>query len=182
MRTLDLLAAAHHFHRLAEGFPHACHQALEIAAQFVENEAKRAIGTYKYGWPQLTPSTQADRVAHGFPANEPLLRTGEMRDSITHCSSPTEARIGSNNPKAIWHELGTAHVPPRPFLANALYQNDKVIVRIVGQTVRDFLAAEQMHHDFVHLAVEALRKIGESLRGIVEQLHEDPDEPKRRRR
>jgi phage gpG-like protein len=180
--VFSLLEAAHHFERLAHGFPHACHQALEIAAQFVEAEAKRAIGTYKYGWRQLSPATQTDRVAHGFSANEPLMRTGEMRDSIEHCSSPTEARIGSNNDKAVWHELGTSRIPPRPFLANALHQNEKVIVKIVGQTVRDFLAAEQMNADFARLAIEAFRKISESLRGVADELRNDPDEPQHRRR
>ena len=32
----------------------------------------------------LAESTQAERVVQGYPANEPLLRTGELRDSIEH--------------------------------------------------------------------------------------------------
>jgi hypothetical protein len=63
--------------------------------QIVQKEAKAAIGNYRagYNWPQLAESTQEDRVRKGFPANEPLLRTGSLRESIEYTAPPfTRAR------------------------------------------------------------------------------------------
>ena len=50
----------------------------------VEAQAREAIGTYRYNWQELAASTQADRVRKGYPADEPLLRTGTMAASIEH--------------------------------------------------------------------------------------------------
>jgi hypothetical protein len=30
------------------------------------------------------------------------------------------AYVGSNDPKALWHELGTSRIPPRPFFGGAV--------------------------------------------------------------
>lgn len=100
--------------------------ALTRAAKVVEAEAKREIGTYQGAvgpfpaWAPLAESTQADRVREGFPADEPLLRTGEMRASIGHAVKGNVAVIGSNSDKAVWQELGTKTIPPRSFLGGAL--------------------------------------------------------------
>jgi hypothetical protein len=37
-----------------------------------------------------------------------------MRDSIEWNSSGNEGHVGSNNDKAVWHELGTVKIPPSP--------------------------------------------------------------------
>jgi phage gpG-like protein len=90
---------------------------LEKACQMIEDEAKAAIGTYKYGWSQLAQSTQDQRVTLGYSANEPLLRTGDLRDSIHNTVvSSEEAFVGTNDPVAPFHEFGTSRIPPRPFL------------------------------------------------------------------
>jgi hypothetical protein len=68
--------------RMSAGLAGAEHKALEQVAQMVEGEAKRVIGTYDYGWPQLAASTLAKKAA-----NTPLLETGDMRDSIEHIPS-----------------------------------------------------------------------------------------------
>ncbi len=179
-KLFNLLEAAHHFERLAHGWPNACHAALEACAQVVEAECKAAIGTYKYGWQQLAKSTQADRVHAGFPANEPLLRTGRMRDTISHWSTPKEAQVGTNDKIWIYQELGTRTIPPRPVFGNVAKAVGPKLTKIVGKTLRDYLAAENMHHDFIHLALEALHKIGEMLREAAEDLVRDPDEPRRK--
>jgi hypothetical protein len=79
-----------------------------------EPEARRVIGTHDYNWPELAPSTLARKAA-----DTPLLETGELRDSIGVTIGDREASVGSNNDKAIWHELGTVHIPPRSFLMGA---------------------------------------------------------------
>lgn len=119
--------------------PMAQHHALEVAAQMVEKEAKRVIGTYDYGWPELADSTKEDRTAKGFSENEPLLRTGEMRDSIQHTTTTHWAEVGSDNDKAVWQELGTARIPPRSFLAGAAIHEQHAIEHIVGDILHAHL-------------------------------------------
>ena len=110
-------------------------EGLEKAATIVETEAKRVIGTYDYDWVELAQSTQTDRMQRGFPPNEPLLRTGELRDSIQHTVGDREAHIGSNNQKAVWQELGTSRIPPRSFLGAAAVHKEKEVVAAIGRSV-----------------------------------------------
>lgn len=122
-------------------------KALETIGAEIERDAKDEIGTYQREnmgdlrpWDELTKATQADRMRAGFSANEPLLRTGDLRDSITHTVEGNRVVIGSDDPIALYQELGTHgpgvgpsgyHVPPRPFLATAAYRNKDTIVAAV---------------------------------------------------
>ncbi len=110
---------------------HAHQQILEEGSLLFENSAKHAIGTYEYGWPQLAESTQAQRVSLGYSANEPLLRTGDLKDSITHNSDDKEAYVGTDNPIAKYQEFGTSKIPARPFLGGAIMQEEHRIPEIV---------------------------------------------------
>src|SRR5450631_1046825 len=93
----------------------------------VEAQAREVIGTYKYGWPELAASTQADRVAKGYPADEPLLRTGQLAASIEHraeaASEGAEGLVYSGDKIALWQEMGTSRgIPPRSFLFQSLWR------------------------------------------------------------
>src|SRR5580692_4771055 len=83
----------------------ADHAALERAAKLIERRAKKKIGEYQeqagpfIAWPELAESTKADRARQGYPEDEPLLRSGEMRDSIEHVVIDNEAQVGSNDDK-----------------------------------------------------------------------------------
>ncbi|MFC2248735.1 hypothetical protein ACETRX_03835 [Labrys portucalensis] len=132
MAELTLVSFAALLTQVVESLPAARHEALEQAAVVVEKESKRVIGTYEYGWRQLRESTQDGRASAGFPPNEPLLVTGELRESIEHNSDTNDAHIGSNNEKAIWQELGTTGIPPRSFLAMAAARKEKEVVDILG--------------------------------------------------
>ena len=108
---------------------------LEKACQLIEDEAKAAIGTYNYEWSQLAESTQEQRVALGYPANEPLLRTGELRDFIGHIVEGDVGYVGTNDPVAPWQEFGTSRIPPRPFLGGALAAKGPEIEKMAGRMV-----------------------------------------------
>ena len=126
----SLTDAKNIFLRIAEKMDEHYREALEEAAKIIETEAKRVIGTYDYGWPRLQPATVARKAA-----DTPLLETGELRDSIEHYVRPTgplEAYVGSNNPKAMWHELGTVHIPARSFLMGAAMHKEKEIHEKLG--------------------------------------------------
>ncbi len=95
---------------------------LDKVGELAQTMAASYIGHYQEGWPPLAASTLADKAAKGFAVPAPLLRTGEMRDSIKRELDPVELEVvvGSSDPKALWQERGTSRIPPRPFLGPAM--------------------------------------------------------------
>src|SRR5580704_13717634 len=69
---------------------------IERACQIVQKKAKAAIGKEHEMWPALAESTVKDKAAHGYKTPAPLLRTGEMRDSIQYTVSGNEGAVGSD--------------------------------------------------------------------------------------
>ncbi len=123
---------------------------LENAAVMVEKRAKEKIGGYQdqvgpfIAWPELAESTKADRVKQGYPEDEPLLRSGEMRDSIEHTVQGNVAQIGSNSDIAVYQELGTEHIPPRSFLGGAAAEAVPKILELTGKTMVAALVGEKV--------------------------------------
>jgi hypothetical protein len=115
-------------------------EVMEKACVMVKKEAKRVIGTYDYDWPPLAEATKADRVSKGFPEDEPLLRTGEMRDSIEHNVGHEHVLevvgiVGTNNEVAKYQELGTRTIPPRSFLGEAAMHKEEEIHELFGSAM-----------------------------------------------
>jgi phage gpG-like protein len=131
--VLSLIEMAAVCVELGEEIKHGERKGIEAAAKIVETEAKRVLGTYDYGWAPLKPATIAQK-ANG---DTPLLETGELRDSISHrLINDHEAEVGSNEDKAVWHELGTSRgIPPRSFLAQAAMHKTAEIVLVTGEAV-----------------------------------------------
>lgn len=116
---------------------------IERQCEIVEETAKSYIGNYDHpgNWPQLAESTQKDREHKGFAPNEPLLRTGDMRDSIKHAVVDGVGYVFSNDPIAAYQELGTAHIPPRSFLASASAAMEDRCHEIAGQGMMALLTS-----------------------------------------
>jgi len=159
--------------------PHAEAVALEVGAKMIADEAKRVIGTYDYNWPQLAPSTQTDRVAHGYPPDEPLLRTGEMRDSIEYTvhAEAREADIGSNSDIAVWQELGTARIPPRPFLAGAASAMGEHVAEAMGEIIFAEMEAGSIENEVLRKALEAVEEVRKTGREIADDSDDSSDRP-----
>jgi len=114
----------------------ACHHGLEEIAQKIEETAKAEIGTYVGNkWPELSELTQYARSKAGFPPNDPLLMTGELRDSISHVVGAMEAEIGSTSKIMVWQEMGTDRIPPRPVLLPAAEKNMPNMARILASLI-----------------------------------------------
>lgn len=106
--------------------------ALVEAAAVVAEEAKAMIGHEHAEWPPLTETTIERKAGSGGP----LLETGEMRDSIEFRVEGLSAVIGSNDPKAVIHEHGNGHVPPRPFLSTSAMHKAPEIVELLATRVQ----------------------------------------------
>lgn len=138
---MSFLSLASTFAALAVEIEQEVHEALHKVGEMVRDEAKDELGTYQgaagptAAWSPLAESTKADRVAKGYPEDEPLLRSGDLRDSITYEVEGDTVSIGSDSDVAVYQELGTATIPPRSFLAGAAYRKEPEIVAEIGAAV-----------------------------------------------
>lgn len=122
--------------------------ALEKAAIVIETETKRRFGEYQdvagpFGaWAELADFTKEDRVRKGYPEDEPLLRTGGLRDSYGHRVGDGVAYIGSDSPIAVAQELGTDRMPPRSTIGGAAVAKADLVAALIGEEVAISLAGE----------------------------------------
>lgn len=129
---------AEHLLQAVAAEPLALHEGLKVAVKLIEKTAKRKIGEYQkesgpfQDWAELAESTQEDRERKGYPTDEPLLREGDLRDSIQSEVHILEGVVGSKSPIAAYQEYGTDRIPPRPFIGPAAYENKEKIKAIVG--------------------------------------------------
>ncbi len=82
MKSLRQLASS--FRHAASRMPEAIAAELEDQGKAIEADAKSLFGTYQDGWRELAASTQAERMRLGFTPDDPLFRSGGLRDTVTH--------------------------------------------------------------------------------------------------
>jgi hypothetical protein len=130
---------------------------LREGAEIIQAEAKAEIGHIQAeagpfpAWDPLAEATIEGwgghpgkaELGHAPPDYDPLLRTGEMRDSIEVSADQTNAAVGSNSDKALWQEFGTPNakhpIPPRSFLGRAAFLKGEEAAKAVGKAVTDAL-------------------------------------------
>lgn len=126
---------------LIRNMPSVQHGMLERAGVMVEEEAKRVLGDYEYGWAPLSPYTIAKKAT----GDSPGLETGEMRDSVYHtvtygAGGNGSVNVGSDLDKALWFELGNSRgQPPRPWLSVAAQNMAPVVADMCGARMHAFL-------------------------------------------
>lgn len=140
------------------------HAAMGEAVEIVQARAKADMGHYQEDidpfedWAYLQQSTVDEKERFGFaPPDNPLLRTGTLRDhieaqvddgfdrhTIIGQVGVASEQIGdgtAQNPfrdigdVAMWQELGTEHIPPRSFLGGAAVQTEDKVVDLIGESV-----------------------------------------------
>ncbi|MGD0188894.1 MAG: phage virion morphogenesis protein [Roseiarcus sp.] len=148
---------------------------VEKAASLVRANARDAIGNADngYGWAPLAESTIADKERQGYTTPAPLLRTGELRDSIGITMGHHVAWVGSNNDKAVWHEFGTNRIPPRPFISKPAIESEELIHKIAVNTVGMALAG--------HRAGVGVLEVLEAIKTGVEYVNQKLDEAEEKR-
>lgn len=96
---------------------------------------------YMGAWEPLAASTMAEKRRLGIDAQDgaPLYRTGQMKISIRAGVVGLTGVIGSDDEAALYQEMGTATIPPRPFLARGVIVGLPVLdIRLV-KVSRDML-------------------------------------------
>lgn len=73
----------------------------------------------------------------GGPHAAPWLRTGALRDSIAVEETDSGVEIASTSAVAVHQEMGTRHIPPRPFLAPVAAATVDGVTARVANAVRD---------------------------------------------
>jgi HK97 gp10 family phage protein len=135
----DLASFAAHLTTMAVAVKQSESRILDKVGKQVKKRDKAKIGHYQEeappfaGWAELAESTKADRAKQGYPEDEPLLRSGDMRDSIGHKVQGNEVTIGSDSDIAVYQELGTEHIPPRSFLGGAMAEELPRLKEILGE-------------------------------------------------
>lgn len=114
---------------------------VRVIVKEIEETAKEEIGVYQpaYGpfdaWASLAESTKADRVRQGYSEDEPLLRSGRLRDSIQSEVMGLAAIVGTKSEIGFWQEVGTDHIPPRPFIGPAYVRKIDPLMEAIGMAV-----------------------------------------------
>jgi phage gpG-like protein len=114
-----------------------------VIVKEIEETAKEEIGIYQpaYGpfdaWAPLAESTKADRIRSGYTEDDPLLRSGELRDSIESEVVGLAAIVGTKKEIGLWQEVGTSHIPPRPFIGPAYVRLIDPLMDSIGLAVHD---------------------------------------------
>src|SRR5471032_2791128 len=88
-----------HLAKMADAEVVALQGGLKKCAIEIEKTSKAEIGQYQdeigpfAGWVELADTTKEDRVRKGFSENDPLLRSGELRDSLGNTVAGMEAVV-----------------------------------------------------------------------------------------
>ncbi len=104
----------------------------DAARQALEQGAVRLAAAVREALSAPAPEGHA-AVAH----DTPWRRTGALQDSISHQLDGDIARVGSSDPAARPQELGTARLPPRPFLAPVATALGGAIAEAIGTAVAE---------------------------------------------
>ena len=140
--TADIKAGTHH-----------AHGALRSVGDLIEESAKSKIGTYQSAtgpfpaWQPLAEST-----INAKNSALPLYVDGTLRDAIEHTVDGDRVYIGVKShilhdgktdiaDVAVWQELGTQHIPPRPFIGPALHENREEVGHILLLAVTKLMKA-----------------------------------------
>lgn len=106
----------------------------EVMARALAEQAARMAERVREGL-----SEQPGAAGH----DEPWLRSGALRDSVGAEADGLQAMVGSSDPAAGPQEMGTAHMPARPFLAPVAAGMGEEVARVVGAQMAAALRGEE---------------------------------------
>lgn len=116
----------------------ALHEGLDTIGKRLVRDMEGRPGRYQPGvgpfpaWAPLSPATEERKAAKGQPSDSPLVAEGDLKGSFSHQAQGLELVAGSKDPKMVFHEFGTAKMPPRPVVGPAGFENRDIIAKLVG--------------------------------------------------
>jgi len=115
-------------------------QVLELTGDDILADVRAKFGHQQEGWPDLADTTQADRARQGYPADEPLLREGALRDAYEVWRDGPDVVVGvrPESDQAVIaeaQEFGTATIPPRPVLGPTVAEDAHKLPERVWETL-----------------------------------------------
>jgi phage gpG-like protein len=150
---------------------------LEQACKIIQKKAKSAIGKEHEMWAPLAESTIEDKSRKGFPTPKPLLRTGELRDSIEYVvHDEHNAAVGTDKDYAPFLEFGTSRIPPRSFLVSSAIASEDKIHRMAGAAAVAALSGHGRHASDVREMLHLLHAAGHVLKEAVDDLLEEDED------
>jgi len=119
--------------RSVERAPLMLEEKLLKVGEAVKTAARDMIGHEHDTWPALAESTIAEKERKVFDVPDPLLRTGQLRDSIEMEAAGLTMSVGSTEKIAAYQEMGTSRIPPRPFIAPSAEKGALELERELGE-------------------------------------------------
>jgi HK97 gp10 family phage protein len=108
-------------------------------------EYQPEVGSYP-AWEQLKEATIKQKEKAGG-SEDPLIGHSDsngskvwsqpLRNTIGIKTEKLTAAVGTDDPLGEYHEYGTEHIPPRPFLRPALYENQDNIKNNVKEGIQN---------------------------------------------
>lgn len=142
MPNVSLATFARYVTDAADGFRAAEADALAAAGRRIVAVAKGYIGRDQptrvgpFGpWAPLAQSTIEDKRDKGYGVPKPLLREGDLRDSIEFDVQRRAVVVGSADPVAAYQEFGTSTIPPRSFIGRAMAERGRSEAARIGAAV-----------------------------------------------
>lgn len=112
----------------------------DLLGDFADNFATEGGGFGGWSsWAPLAASTVADRERHGYGGEHPILvRTGELMASTTVRGAPgnvfevgpNSLTVGTNDPKAVFHQFGTRKMPARVIVGLSWDRQSQIVNRL----------------------------------------------------
>jgi hypothetical protein len=151
-------------------------EVIAAACAMVAEKSKDMLGVPQPGWAPLSPETLKRKDG----VNTPLLEIGELRSSIEWNSDDREGYVGSNNPKAIWQELGTSRgIPPRSFLGAAAIQLEGEIDKMAERAVASAFEGTGVFGEVLRGLRETAHKLGDTAENFGEMMQGGDDDDRR---
>jgi len=113
-------------------------RAEEVMARALAEQADRMAARVRDGLSESPGAPDHD---------EPWLRSGALRDSVGAQADGLQAVVGSSDPAAVPQELGTAHMPARPFLVPVAAGMGEEVARAVAVAVASALRGDSPDAD-----------------------------------
>lgn len=140
---MTLQEFAKHLERVIVSTKPALSAGLVEIGEHTKHAAKDAIGREMPHWPALADSTIAEKQRLGYvgqvSGTDPLLRSGELRESIGAAVEGLKLEVGSTSKIGLWQEVGTPKIPARPFIAPAAINEIPHATKVLGTVAAKLL-------------------------------------------